>query len=172
MCRDEVVFLSLSTSNHNAACNASMTRRLYFFPYLHQTTTSTWLYHHDEELYFFPYLHQTTTWTWCVRSRRMLYFFPYLHQTTTAKRRPMNNPMLYFFPYLHQTTTATPHLSPKVCCISFLIYIKPQLLASRYRTKIVVFLSLSTSNHNLLLVFLVVDEVVFLSLSTSNHNST
>ena len=56
-----VVFLSLSTSNHNTDNIYVNYFGLYFFPYLHQTTTFLKVLFAIGELYFFPYLHQTTT---------------------------------------------------------------------------------------------------------------
>ena len=57
--------------------------------------------------------------------------------------------MLYIFWILHQTTTIALAGKPRVCCISFESYIKPQLRAFHARSKTVVYLLNPTSNHNL-----------------------
>ena len=62
-----------------------------------------------------------------------LYFFPYLHQTTTVFENVLNFIKLYFFPYLHQTTTPETSSCLGLGCISFLIYIKPQLRPALHR---------------------------------------
>ena len=145
---DLVVFLSLSTSNHNTCCIRCPMQRLYFFPYLHQTTTREW---------------GTPSGEW-------LYFFPYLHQTTTV-RRPAHQRygcisfLIYIKPQLRIGSQGV-----GFCCISFLIYIKPQLPEGCPYNGKVVFLSLSTSNHNKAGHHIRQGPVVFLSLSTSNHN--
>ena len=55
-------------------------------------------------------------------------------------------------------------------CNSFYFYIKPQLNGGAAGAKPVVIHSISTSNHNQLLLFLLVFQVVIHSISTSNHN--
>ena len=57
-------------------------------------------------------------------------------------------------------------------CISFLFYIKPQLLSFDDKTPPVVFHFFSTSNHNVISLFLAAMNVVFHFFSTSNHNSS
>ncbi len=57
-----------------------------------------------------------------------------------------------------------------VGCISFLFYIKPQRQQTIYVTWGVVYLSFSTSNHNLDEMYENKLLVVYLSFSTSNHN--
>ena len=55
-------------------------------------------------------------------------------------------------------------------CISYHFYIKPQLKLSNSLRSIVVYLIISTSNHNIFCIFHFPDFVVYLIISTSNHN--
>ena len=55
-------------------------------------------------------------------------------------------------------------------CISYHFYIKPQPGALFQTSGIVVYLIISTSNHNLTLSIAVSAKVVYLIISTSNHN--
>ena len=189
--------------------------KLYFFPYLHQTTTCWFCAVVISELYFFPYLHQTTTvnvnyynWRCCISF--LIYIKPQLECLSEQLHASCISFLIYIKPQLPAYV-----LNHAVCCISFLIYIKPQLhlvVAQRgagcisfliyikpqlgdelhaialgcisfliyikpqlpegcpYNGK-VVFLSLSTSNHNARSASCRTIPVVFLSLSTSNHNS-
>ena len=99
-----------------------------------------------------------------------LYIFWILHQTTTRIVHNHTLGMLYIFWILHQTTTCRVADPPKLCCISFESYIKPQLPRFPEEPPTVVYLLNPTSNHNnqhnldhLLLV-------VYLLNPTSNHN--
>ena len=56
---------------------------------------------------------------------------------------------LYIFHFLHQTTTFASSFSSVSCCISFIFYIKPQPDGAADVHLLVVYLSFSTSNHNL-----------------------
>ena len=55
-------------------------------------------------------------------------------------------------------------------CILFHFYIKPQHRSANVRYTFVVSYSISTSNHNILLLYIVFARVVSYSISTSNHN--
>ena len=78
--------------------------------------------------------------------------------------------LLYFFHFLHQTTTIGMQPVSSSRCISFIFYIKPQLLSPPAAVQLVVYLSFSTSNHNWRPVRGSTAWVVYLSFSTSNHN--
>ena len=100
--------------------------------------------------------------------------------------------MLYILSFLHQTTTLHKPALDGIGCISYHFYIKPQLclflgllvpvvyliistsnhnytLNWNNRSR-VVYLIISTSNHNYLLFFIIFGNVVYLIISTSNHN--
>ena len=78
--------------------------------------------------------------------------------------------MLYIFSFLHQTTTAGWWRKEMRRCISLAFYIKPQLILSTSALLLVVYLQLSTSNHNRCFRLTICSSVVYLQLSTSNHN--
>ena len=82
--RVPVVFLSLSTSNHNAEPATSRLPPVVFLSLSTSNHNTVWLEKYKYVLYFFPYLHQTTTRMITFFPMKLLYFFPYLHQTTTA----------------------------------------------------------------------------------------
>ena len=77
---------------------------------------------------------------------------------------------LYLIPFLHQTTTYCPPLRNHCSCILFHFYIKPQRTARHCGTIVVVSYSISTSNHNDIVVHVGMNGVVSYSISTSNHN--
>ena len=77
-----------------------------------------------------------------------LYIFWFLHQTTTVARNMFLALALYIFWFLHQTTTTIPTLLPRLRCISFDSYIKPQQAWHQHRHQRVVYLLIPTSNHN------------------------
>ena len=57
-----------------------------------------------------------------------------------------------------------------VGCISYDFYIKPQLSVMAKRCWYVVYLMISTSNHNVIRYRVSAGKVVYLMISTSNHN--
>ena len=57
-----------------------------------------------------------------------------------------------------------------ISCISFDSYIKPQRLATPFKSFIVVYLLIPTSNHNFEPYLLYIADVVYLLIPTSNHN--
>ena len=58
------------------------------------------------------------------------------------------------------------------CCNSFYFYIKPQLCSVTLLVVVVVIHSISTSNHNRMMLQQAALNVVIHSISTSNHNLT
>ena len=79
------------------------------------------------KLYFFPYLHQTTTVFENVLNFIKLYFFPYLHQTTTPETSScLGLGCISFLIYI-KPQPCKQNIKSTLSCISFLIYIKPQL---------------------------------------------
>ena len=77
---------------------------------------------------------------------------------------------LYIFCFLHQTTTLVLLCLLPLSCISFVSYIKPQLIDRTKRTNKVVYLLFPTSNHNASSVDSGSPSVVYLLFPTSNHN--
>ena len=77
---------------------------------------------------------------------------------------------LYLIPFLHQTTTDTDSNGSVISCILFHFYIKPQPILIFTSWFSVVSYSISTSNHNLRLLWRYFPTVVSYSISTSNHN--
>ena len=122
---------------------------LYIVLFLHQTTTSgipSILY---SMLYIVLFLHQTTTRWISASTAASLYIVLFLHQTTTMRHSPLTMLKLYIVLFLHQTTTGdTVQVSPN-CCISYYSYIKPQPRYFDYKTDVVVYRTIPTSNHNL-----------------------
>ena len=123
-----VVYLSFSTSNHNLLCCLTEVSKVVYLSF----STSNHNYNYDAFLLFYVvYLSfSTSNHNFC--------------PTVTPKHQ------LYIFRFLHQTTTRVIESIPKSCCISFVFYIKPQLNYTSCFSCIVVYLSFSTSNHNLL----------------------
>ena len=77
---------------------------------------------------------------------------------------------MYLFPFLHQTTTPTKNWKMPSGCISFLFYIKPQLISSIIIRccSCISFLFYIKPQLGRLSSYL--QQVVSLSFSTSNHN--
>ena len=78
---------------------------------------------------------------------------------------------LYIFWFLHQTTTSCLPPGSFLCCISFDSYIKPQLILMLKSRKLVVYLLIPTSNHNIKSIQSRNRIVVYLLIPTSNHNT-
>ena len=145
---------------------------MYIFRFLHQTTTMVSGFTDTFKLYIFRFLHQTTTYKRLGFQPGKLYIFRFLHQTTTLRQSYWPAVVLYIFRFLHQTTTTffdikvvrccisfVFYIKPQPtyyenCCISFVFYIKPQLSFILISVRFVVYLSFSTSNHNLKPFFL------------------
>ena len=78
--------------------------------------------------------------------------------------------VLYIVLFLHQTTTLSGCRLLLCCCISYYSYIKPQLADGKLSLKEVVYRTIPTSNHNLLMVRWLWKKVVYRTIPTSNHN--
>ena len=78
---------------------------------------------------------------------------------------------LYIFCILHQTTTSTFSSYGRQSCISFVSYIKPQLVYLSILYRRVVYLLYPTSNHNPTKDLIRIGAVVYLLYPTSNHNA-
>ena len=123
--------------------------QLYIFRFLHQTTTPwkiivlsvscisfvsyikpqllTWQKHNHTVVYLsFPTSNHNLFPI--AGGHKLLYIFRFLHQTTTGEQEAMNHNPLYIFRFLHQTTTKIHILHHNLSCISFVSYIKPQLV--------------------------------------------
>ncbi len=78
--------------------------------------------------------------------------------------------MLYIFGFLHQTTTASVSPRAKMCCISLVSYIKPQLLVGTVSSPEGCISLVSYIKPQLHRVVVCVGLVVYLWFPTSNHN--
>ena len=87
-----------------------------------------------------------------------------------SRLSPLASSSVFICLFLHQTTTHRPSLSAGPGCLSVYSYIKPQLSKHSCIMEIGVYLSIPTSNHNVLICFLVCKMGVYLSIPTSNHN--
>ena len=100
----------------------------------------------------------------------MLYIVLFLHQTTTLLP---GNPILlelYIVLFLHQTTTSKVRSFPRLSCISYYSYIKPQQYCKPVRHTYVVYRTIPTSNHNYFALGNIQSGVVYRTIPTSNHN--
>ena len=149
----------------------TVSRLLYIFWFLHQTTTGYLSNYCQRTLYIFWFLHQTTTINGNYIYGSELYIFWFLHQTTTQMILCAAVRLLYIFWFLNQTTTRAVLLLPWMCCISFDSYIKPQRSSSQPRWWPVVYLLIPTSNHNGKCPACENALVVYLLIPTSNHNT-
>ena len=146
-----------------------MVSQLYIFRFLHQTTTfcfcSTsylccisfvsyikpqlwWIYFASDCVVYlsFPTSNHNQS---CSASRisAVVYLsFPTSNHNWIGKDVCLN--VLYIFRFLHQTTTCQRTATVQVGCISFVSYIKPQLIVNLIYSCCVEYLSFPTSNHN------------------------
>ena len=146
-------------------------RVLYIFWFLHQTTTlSLEVLYHFGCISFDSYIKPQLMTLFLVFCRCCISFDSYIkpqphgHHTPTYRvvylLIPTSNHnlfillllwvMLYIFWFLHQTTTCSSIARMLHGCISFDSYIKPQLRSAWAVCKLVVYLLIPTSNHNLL----------------------
>ena len=94
----------------------------------------------------------------------------FLHQTTTSRRRFKRRLCCISFLFYIKPQPRTVAIVRTLGCISFLFYIKPQPFRYCVMQPIVVYLFFSTSNHNYKLFLAQAHQVVYLFFSTSNHN--
>ena len=121
-------------------------------------------------LYILSFLHQTTTFCLFETKIPRLYILSFLHQTTTKQR--WNMPNLSCISYLFYIKPQLIDIENKIkrSCISYLFYIKPQRQFRHGTKKPVVYPIFSTSNHNYLPRLQTCRSVVYPIFSTSNHN--
>ena len=124
----------------------------------------------SRELYIFWFLHQTTTIWRAITTTCVLYIFWFLHQTTTVVAGVCSPwGCISFDSYIKPQLP--PHtVQGKRSCISFDSYIKPQLTSTIKEDDEVVYLLIPTSNHNLATFRVKRFSVVYLLIPTSNHN--
>ena len=187
-----VVYRTIPTSNHNKDCDKNFLPKLYIVLFLHQTTTKDCDKNFLPKLYIVLFLHQTTTYCHVIPISDELYIVLFLHQTTTCLSNKQYFELLYIVLFLHQTTTVYNRHDWRICCISYYSYIKPQprmlsfilflscisyysyikpqqTLASRVRQQ-VVYRTIPTSNHNLIMNLIVLRRlyiVLFLHQTTT-----
>ena len=186
-----VVYRTIPTSNHNSNSLYRIFMMLYIVLFLHQTTTlqlATCLLVGCISYYSYikPQLLEAHLDNLKVVYRTIPtsnHNYNYDSQTPLA---------LYIVLFLHQTTTFLIISDMKYCCISYYSYIKPQLFllltvgvesCISYYSYIkpqlychsllqlsVVYRTIPTSNHNLLLLLCGFHRVVYRTIPTSNHN--
>ena len=145
-----VVYLSFPTSNHNLLPDGFFLSLLYIFRFLHQTTTKMdYLLSLPRCISFVSYI-KPQLFRGCCNVHVVVYLsFPTSNHNLRLRyvvrlsvvylSFPTSNhnshhfciypTLLYIFRFLHQTTTGTSAFWLKVCCISFVSYIKPQRFA-------------------------------------------
>ena len=166
-----VVYLLIPTSNHNSPLFRYVFIWLYIFWFLHQTTTIYSVVRGLRELYIFWFLHQTTTlgikqvkrfgcisfdsyikpqlfWCIIIISVGCISFDSYIKPQHLGIGSKPSKGCISFDSYIK------PQLVAYICCtlsgcISFDSYIKPQPSASLWCEAKVVYLLITTSNHNL-----------------------
>ena len=122
--------------------------------------------------YILCLLHQTTTACGRAFIPPALYILCLLHQTTTSCREPWQRPRCISYVFYIKPQLVRGWSAPCHRCISYVFYIKPQHAAGVDGVVDVVYLMSSTSNHNLPILLSVSSTVVYLMSSTSNHNWT
>ncbi len=143
-----VVYLIISTSNHNPSLIGSFVSTLYILSFLHQTTTLS--------------LHLSKPLS-CISYH--FYIKPQLNLDSLNDLRSCISYHFYIKPQLF-----FPSALSFRSCISYHFYIKPQPPRCCRILRSVVYLIISTSNHNLVPCLKLLAVVVYLIISTSNHN--
>ena len=165
-----VVYLLIPTSNRNAGVYGTQIRTLYIFLFLHQTATNLWnepfqcrcissYSYIKPQLGNGAWLSMMVVYLLIPTSNRnntvkckfkiLLYIFLFLHQTATTNTNAFLEKELYIFLFLHQTATLSKSSLAISGCISSYSYIKPQQPDLEWKTNIVVYLLIPTSNRNI-----------------------
>ena len=143
-------------------------------------------------MYIVLFLHQTTT---CYKGdvcKTRLYIVLFLHQTTTRKTTPIFTPCcISYYSYIKpqqiliskritlSCISYYSYIKPQqeietltdgTSCISYYSYIKPQPAIGAGAGLLVVYRTIPTSNHNVLLNWYTKHFVVYRTIPTSNHN--
>ena len=143
-----VVYLSLPTSNHNTIRIIVQFCLLYIFRFLHQTTTVSESSRFNCWLYIFRFLHQTTTLlSGFSHPPSCISFASYIKPQLLAVSVSLSLSCISFASYIKPQLDVS-HKERFFGCISFASYIKPQLSDTLAFVRLVVYLSLPTSNHN------------------------
>ena len=122
-----VVYLSFSTSNHNYVTQTFYSGGLYIFHFLHQTTTKMELMRTLCGCISFIFYIKPQLPNWNTTYYRVVYLSFSTSNHNMRVLRPFAEE-LYIFHFLHQTTTFLMLPALQTSCISFIFYIKPQLL--------------------------------------------
>ena len=166
-----VVYLQFSTSNHNQNSRDTLSKVLYIFSFLHQTTTASvrftaFICCISLVFYIKPQPGERTT-----EVATKLYIFSFLHQTTTGYLSACTHQRCISLVFYIKPQLITKMKHQRERCISLVFYIKPQHPRLVHLLDLVVYLQFSTSNHNFTINNLLYGKVVYLQFSTSNHNS-
>ena len=166
---------------------------LYIFRFLHQTTT----YSPSQAVIsccisFVSYIKPQRDGRWFALFEVVYLSFPTSNHNTRLRYRrlrtvvylsfPTSNHnfrgedvyfvVLYIFRFLHQTTTLLTIHTSTMRCISFVSYIKPQLLLVMMKMHIRCISFVSYIKPQLTTDFINPLSVVYLSFPTSNHNTS
>ena len=143
-----IIYILIPTSNHNRRWCYFWNFALYIFWFLHQTTTqqNEWSLNKCC-ISFDSYIKPQPRWHWLLALPVVYLLIP-----TSNHNLVFCNTIcieLYIFWFLHQTTTIRCIGLQVPRCISFDSYIKPQLILWCLSLRLVVYLLIPTSNHNL-----------------------
>ena len=165
-----VVLLLVSTSNHNFLFLIPLILRLFYYQFLHQTTTCqlSMLSQQCCSIISFYIKPQQMLWLLLVQTVVLLLVSTSNHNYIPSLFTILR---LFYYQFLHQTTTLDNALLIAFRCSIISFYIKPQRILRFTLSQQVVLLLVSTSNHNCLYSKLFCSIVVLLLVSTSNHNS-
>ena len=146
-----------------------MMTKLYIFWFLHQTTTRLHSKRNEAScISFDSYIKPQRSGNSVFVIRVVYLLIPTSNHNHYHTCSPYEE--LYIFWFLHQTTTITTWNNILLCCISFDSYIKPQQINYMVIAKVVVYLLIPTSNHNVSIPQSRQISVVYLLIPTSNHN--
>ena len=143
----KVVSLIYPTSNHNLSLSSSANKEVYLLYILHQTTTETRPEISPKScISYISYIKPQLRNGGNVRITVVSLIYPTSNHNVQKKAVPLHQ--LYLLYILHQTTTLWIYRCQLTGCISYISYIKPQLLQRSIALPRVVSLIYPTSNHN------------------------
>ena len=123
---------------------------LYIVLFLHQTTTLLALcFRTGCCISYYSYIKPQPSRTYQSRHIVVYRTIPTSNHNFTCTLFPYR--MLYIVLFLHQTTTILPLRRTFFCCISYYSYIKPQREVAPPNCHVVVYRTIPTSSHNILL---------------------
>ena len=143
---------------------------LYLIPFLHQTTTlALWMFFKCCCILFHFYIKPQLFVTFGQIFGCCILFHFYIKPQQLSAQYSLNKSCILFHFYIKPQRFDFLFVYP-FCCILFHFYIKPQRSGFSIPPQCVVSYSISTSNHNRLIIKTFIIGVVSYSISTSNHN--